>query len=239
MNKRAGRTELRANHIAIAVAAAFAPWSAYGQTPPAANQMPSVVVTRGDAVVNPADGTYQQIDQASLRAIYEGSMTMGSNAHLHLNHSDFMDGRYNWYKDGSTGSVTNQGTIITAGGYAVLAGPQVRNDGVIVANSGKVALGAGDRVSLDLIGDGLVSISVDQAAFNASVINTGTLQADGGTVMLKASSANALLDTVINTSGIVRANSLFAVNGEIILDGGGAVQVAGTVEAIGGAINVS
>ena len=302
MNKRAGRTELRANHIAIAVAAAFGPWSAYGQTPPAPNQMPSVVVTRGDAFVNPADGTYQRIDQASLRAIYEGSMTMGSNAHLHLNHSvharsgiglfkdvsgslsqifgrissngqvfisnpngvlfgstarvevgglfattlstndnDFMSGaaRIPWTNNGASGAVTNHGEIITATGYAALAGPQVRNDGVIVANSGKVALAAGDRVSLDIIGDGLLSISVDQAAFNASVINTGTLQADGGTVMLKASSANALLDTVINTSGIVRANSLVAVNGEIILDGGGAVQVAGTVEAIGGAINVS
>ena len=38
---------------------------------------------------------------------------------------------------------------------------------------------------------------------------------------------------------MVRANALVERNGEIVLDGGGAVQVAGTVEAIGGAINVS
>jgi hypothetical protein len=53
--------------------------------------------------------------------------------------------------------------------------------------------------------------------------------------VLAARSANALLDTVINTSGIVRANALVERNGEIILDGGGSgtVQVAGTVQADG------
>ncbi|HWM44543.1 MAG TPA: filamentous hemagglutinin N-terminal domain-containing protein, partial [Burkholderiales bacterium] len=158
---------------------------------------------------------------------------------LSITDQNFLDNTYQFFNPGNAGSVANQGSIVTAGGFTALIGPQVRNDGIILANSGKIALGAGNRVSLDMIGDGLVSISVDEAAFNASVINTGTLQADGGTVMLKASSANALLDTVINTSGLVRANSLIAVNGEIILDGGGAVQVAGTVEAIGGAINVS
>ncbi len=165
-----------------------------------------------------------------------GSLTAST---LSITDQNFLNSTYQFFNPGNAGSVVNQGSIVTAGGFTALIGPQVRNDGIILANSGKIALGAGNRVSLDMIGDGLVSISVDEAAFNASVINTGTLQADGGTVMLKASSANALLDTVINTSGIVRANSLIAVNGEIILDGGGAVQVAGTVEAIGGAINVS
>src|SRR5207237_8087014 len=101
-----------------------------------------------------------------------------------------------------------------------LAGAPVRNDGVIVARAGTAALAAGDRVSLDMVGNGLIKVSVDQAALNASAINTGSIEADGGNVLLTARSANALLDTVVNNSGVIRANSLIKRNGEIILDGG-------------------
>ena len=154
---------------------------------------------------------------------------------LSINDQDFLAGRYQFFNPGNAGSVVNQGNIITANGYTGLVGPQVRNDGVIVARTGSVALVAGDRVSLDMIGDGLISVSVDQAALNASVINTGRIEADGGTVLLAARSANALLDTVINNSGIIRANSLVDRNGEIVLDGGsaGVVSVTGTLQAAG------
>ena len=154
---------------------------------------------------------------------------------LSISDQDFIAGRYQFFNPGNAGSVVNQGNIVTANGYTALVGPQVRNDGVIVARTGSIALVAADRVSLDLVGDGLISINVDQAALNASVINTGTLQADGGTVLLTARSANALLDTVINNSGIIRANSLVERNGEIVLDGGsaGVVAITGTLEAAG------
>src|SRR3954469_578754 len=138
---------------------------------------------------------------------------------------DFLAGRYNFYNAGGAGSVINQG-VITATGYAALAGPQVRNDGIIIARAGTVALAAGDRASLDMIGDGLIKVSVDQPALNASAINSGRIEADGGNVILTARSANALLDTVVNNSGIIRANSLMERNGEIVLDGGSAGVVA-------------
>jgi filamentous hemagglutinin family protein len=159
---------------------------------------------------------------------------------LALADQDFLAGRYQFVREGNAGSVVNQGTIITANGYTGLIGPQVRNDGVIIARAGAVALAAGDRVALDLIGDGLISVSVDQATLNASVVNTGRIEAEGGVVVLAARSANALLDTVINTSGIVRANALVERNGEIVLEGGdsGIVQVAGTVQA-GGSITIT
>jgi filamentous hemagglutinin family protein len=147
---------------------------------------------------------------------------------------DFLAGRYNFYNAGGAGSVVNQG-VITATGYAALAGPQVKNDGLIVARAGTVALAAGDRVSLDMVGDGLIKVSVEQAALNASAINSGRIEADGGNVILTARSANALLDTVINNTGIIRANSLVERNGEIVLDGGSAGVVAnsGTLQAAG------
>src|SRR6267143_143602 len=155
---------------------------------------------------------------------------------LSIADKDFLAGRYNFYNAGGAGSVINQGHIVTANGYAALAGPRVRNDGIIVASAGTVALAAGDRVSLDMIGDGLISVSVDQAALNASAINAGRLQADGGTVLLTARSANALLDTVVNNSGVIRAHSLVERNGEVILDGGSAggnVLVGGNYQGKG------
>jgi len=153
---------------------------------------------------------------------------------LSIADKDFLAGRYNFYNAGGAKSVVNQGNIITTNGYAALAGPQVKNDGVIVARAGTVALAAGNRVSLDMVGDGLISVSVDQAALNASAINSGRIEADGGNVLLTARSANALLDTVVNNSGVIRANSLIERNGEIILDGGAAGVVSNT-----GSLNAS
>ena len=84
-----------------------------------------------------------------------------------------------------------------------------------------------------MIGDGLISLSIDQAALNASVIHRQHT-ATAATSSL-ARSANALLDTVINNTGTIRANSLVERNGEIVLDGGiaGVVAVSGTLQAAG------
>jgi trimeric autotransporter adhesin len=152
---------------------------------------------------------------------------------LGISNSDFMAGRYLFSNDGAAGSVTNQGQINARS--VVFAGPQVSNEGLIVARLGSVGLGAGDRVTLDLKGDGLLSMSVDAAALKASVSNSGTIIAEGGNVLLSARAKDALLDTVINLDGIVRANTLVEQGGRIILDGGpsGVVNVSGTLDASG------
>ena len=123
------------------------------------------------------------------------------------------------------------------GAFVVLAAPQVNNAGSIVTSAGTTVLAAGGRVTLDIAGDRLVSMSVDAATADAAVRNSGSIEADGGRVFMSASSANAVLDTVINTSGIVRAASMVERNGQIVIDGGGAgvVQVSGTLAASGGA----
>jgi filamentous hemagglutinin family protein len=162
---------------------------------------------------------------------------------LSISNEDFLSGNYVFQRDAGehSRSVVNRGSIVTPNGYTALFGPQVRNEGVIIANSGSIALGAGDRVSLDLVGDNLIRLNVEQAALKASIVNTGSLLADGGTVMLKASSAGGLLDTVINTSGVIRANALVERDGAIVLDGGssGITAVSGSLQAAGGAISVA
>src|SRR3954468_3689471 len=145
----------------------------------------------------------------------------------------FLAGRNVFQGNGGTGTVINQGSIQSPTGYAALIGTKVSNEGTIGART--VALAAGNRVALDMIGDGLISVRVEQAALGAAALNKGTISAEGGSVYLLARSADALLDTVVNNTGIIRASSLVERNGTIILDGGSAGIVAnsGTLDVSG------
>lgn len=83
---------------------------------------------------------------------------------LDLSVSDFEAGNYAFKGDGSTASIINNGRITAAdGGSVALLGGTVSNNGVIVANQGTVALAAGNAVTLDFAGDGLLSVQVDEA----------------------------------------------------------------------------
>lgn len=150
---------------------------------------------------------------------------------LNIADSDFNAGKYNF--SGNGGAVDNQGTITTSdGGYVALFGSQVKNEGIIAAKQGTVALGAGSRITLDMNGDGLLNMVVDQAALNASVTNHNLIQADGGTVIMTADAKNSLLKTVVSNSGIIQARSVSNQNGVIRLEGG-AVTNSGTLDASG------
>ncbi|MBC7453648.1 MAG: filamentous hemagglutinin N-terminal domain-containing protein [Massilia sp.] len=158
---------------------------------------------------------------------------------LNITNDNFLAGRYQFTAGAQAGAVSNAGQL--RGAFVVLAAPQVSNAGSIVATAGSTALVAGARITLDIAGDQLVNMSVDAAAANAAVLNSGSIHADGGKVFMSARSSNAVLDTVINTSGIVRATSMVERNGQIVLDGGtaGQVHVSGTLAAGGGAAGAS
>lgn len=159
---------------------------------------------------------------------------------LSISDQDFLNGVYRFQNAGGAASVVNKGNIkiATPNDYAALAGPRIENSGMIVAELGTVAFAAGDRVTLDMVGDALINVSVDQSALNASIVNSGTIEANGGRVLMTARTANTLLDTVINSSGVIRANRLAERDGEVVLDGNGRVDVAGIIEA-SGTINVN
>ena len=162
--------------------------------------------------------------------------------------SQFMAGQYQFGDSGKPGSkVINLGTITAANaGYAILAGEQVRNDGVIQANMGQVVLAGAKAFTLDLVGDKLLSfeittpVDIAPTDGNALVSNTGSLIANGGKVLITAQTANSVISSVINTTGLVQANSVKLIDGTVVLgdiniDGGnqGTVTVGGTVTASG------
>ena len=148
---------------------------------------------------------------------------------LNIADSDFLNGKYTCQTDGSAGSVVNQGTI-TATNEAVLIGSKAANEGIIAAKV--TGLAAGNTVSLDFNGDNLLNVTVDTAALNGSATNSGRLTATGGLVVMSAGTKNALLNTVVNNSGIIRAQSVTNAGGIIRLEGNTVVS-SGTLDAAG------
>src|SRR2546423_5102241 len=163
-----------------------------------------------------------------------------------IRNEDFMAGRFNFQIPGRPdASIVNMGTITaTNGGFAALVAPGVRNTGTITAALGTIGLAAGNSFSLDFYGDRLITLGVgDQIAtqvkdvatgqtLKALVTNEGKLKANGGRVELTAAAARVVVDSVINTSGVIEANSVGTQNGQIVLSAA-TVNISGTVSAAG------
>ena len=152
---------------------------------------------------------------------------------LNMTDSDFMAGRYQ-FTGRSGGAVVNQGSINAPGGYVALLGANVSNEGIIVARLGTVALAAGSAMTLDVAGDGLLNVTVSQGAVNALVQNGGLIQADGGNVLLTAMAAGTLLQSAVNNTGVIQAQTIENRNGTIRLMGDmqiGTTNVGGTLDA--------
>ncbi|MGH1451360.1 MAG: beta strand repeat-containing protein [Pseudomonadaceae bacterium] len=153
---------------------------------------------------------------------------------LSLSDEDFNDGNYQFQGDGNNAAVINRGSITADGGAVALLGGQVSNHGIIQANQGTVALAAGDKITLDFAGDGLLNVTVDESDIDALVENHQLVRANGGQVVMTANATDALLQSVVNNTGIVEAQTLDNQSGTIVLKGGfngGTVNVAGTLDA--------
>jgi filamentous hemagglutinin family protein len=138
---------------------------------------------------------------------------------LNMTDANLLAGKY-IFSGPSSASVVNEGTINADGGYVALLGASVSNQGVISARLGSVALAAGNAMTLDMAGDKLLSVKVDQGAVNALVENGGVIQGDGGTVLMTAREAGNLLSSAVNNTGVVRAQTITSSNGTIKLAGG-------------------
>ncbi len=173
-------------------------------------------------LINPSGVIFGQSARVDVGGLVASTLGLGDQ--------DFLSGNYRFINAGGAGSVLNQGRI--SGKVVALLGPRVSNQGSIAAPGGTVALAAGDRVSLDFAGDGLLTANVQQAAVNALAENKGLIQADGGTVVMTAKSAGDLLATVVNNEGIIQAHGLSQHDGRIVLDGGdvGVTRAAGTLD---------
>ena len=145
-------------------------------------------------------------------------------------------------------AVVNNGKItIRQAGIAALVAPQVANNGTITAQLGHVILAGAKTATLDLYGDGLLSLDVnnqvtqvpvgrDGKTATALVTNTGTIIADGGTVQLTARAADGIVQNLVQAGGKIRAATIGEQTGMIALNGvGGSIVVEGQLSAAGAA----
>lgn len=161
--------------------------------------------------------------------------------------ADFMQGNYRFVQTpGNNSAVVAQGTINAKdSGVVALVAPGVENSGVIQARMGKVALASGTEFTVDLYGDQLINfaasastptqraVTADGRVLPNAVSNSGTIMADGGTVLMTAKAARQVVNNVINMSGVVQARGAVQGNGgEIVLLGGdqGTVSVSGKLD---------
>src|SRR5579859_2818461 len=143
-------------------------------------------------------------------------------------------------------AVINDGNItVRQAGLAALVAPQVANHGTITAELGHVVLAGAKTATLDLYGDGLLSLDVtnqvtqvpvgkDGKPVAALVTNTGVIIADGGTVQLTARAADGIVQNLVDAGGRIRAATVGEQTGTIALNGmGGSIIVEGQLSATG------
>lgn len=177
-------------------------------------------------LINPNGVLFGQSAAVNVGGLVASSLSLSDN--------DFMTGNYQFAGNSDAG-VVNQGSIKADAGYVALLGANVSNQGTIQANLGSVALAAGDVITLDVAGDGLLNVAIQQGAVNALAQNGGLIQADGGKVLLTARSAGDLLQSAVNNTGVIRAQSIESRDGTIMLLGD---MQSGTVN-LGGSLDVS
>jgi len=144
---------------------------------------------------------------------------------------DFMAGNYKFTIPGNpNASIVNMGRITAqTGGFAALVAPGVRNTGTITAKLGTISLASGNVFTLDMYGDNLITLGITDSIssqvvdvstrqpLKSLISNEGKLKANGGTVTLTAAAARAVVDSVINNTGVIEANSIGSHNGMIVL----------------------
>jgi filamentous hemagglutinin family protein len=131
-------------------------------------------------------------------------------------------------------SIVNNGRIDAAThGTVALVAPNVSNFGIVRAKFGTVALGAGNRFTVDFNGDGLATFATQgDVNGNASVTNTGRIS--GATVSMTAHAAEGLATGVVNAGGVIEARGEHQAGGIVTLDAGnGSLTTRGMIDAAG------
>ena len=144
--------------------------------------------------------------------------------------SDYLAGLLNFNRNGSTAAVVNLGALTAnPGGYIALLAPEVRNNGVVFAQTGTIALATGEAITLSFDpSTHLATISTTPATIKTFIDNQQAVLAPDGMIVLSAKALNSLVGGVIRNSGNLMADSLSSHGGTIVLEGGSIDLVGGS-----------
>jgi len=150
-----------------------------------------------------------------------------------ISNDAFMAGSNSFSRNGSTGTVHNEGTLTAAlGGYIALLAPTVRNQGVVVAKLGTVAMAAGETFTLHIEdGKSLTGLEVTAATVATLVDNGLAVQAPGGLIILSAQAMQQVQGGLVKNSGVLQANGLVNDGGRIMLRASNTISHSGSITA--------
>ncbi|MDB5612342.1 MAG: filamentous hemagglutinin N-terminal protein [Bradyrhizobium sp.] len=191
-----------------------------------------------------ANGEVYLVNPNGIAITPSGTVNVGGGfvaSTLGISNGDFMAGKRRFLGNGSSAAVSNAGSInVGRGGFVALLGGTISNEGTIKVPLGKVGLASGERVTLDLAGDGFMQVAIPSAAttgnHKALVDVSGRISAAGGSIELKAATVKQAIRDAVNVSGTLSARSVSGRSGAIVLGGGagGNVRVAGRLIASAG-----
>jgi len=120
-----------------------------------------------------------------------------------VNEDKFMQGSLEFNRNGSLGSIVNDGEIrASLNGYVALLAPEVRNHGLVVAQMGSVVMASGEKITLNFNANNhLSSITTTPSTVATLVENKHAVRAHGGTIILSAKAMSHLVSGVINQTG--------------------------------------
>ncbi len=154
-----------------------------------------------------------------------------------LSDADFLAGKLKILQEASGGKIANEGQLKAAmEGYIALLAPEVRNQGVIFAEKGTVALAAGQAYELQFNGTKLANVRVTPGDFTALVENGNAVEAPGGLIILSAHAVTRLQGAAIRNNGTLDASSMTVKGGRIVLESSDRIENTGTLKASGGSV---
>src|SRR5210317_500875 len=163
-------------------------------------------------LINPNGVIFSKGSRVDVGAIVASS--------LKLSDENFLKNNFVFEKDGIAGMVENRGTIKAfEGGTVALISSIVKNNGTIETPNGSTALLAGEKITLTLNYNQLISYTIDSGVLNSLVENNNAIVANNGQVILSAKGLDAVRKSVVNTDGIIEAKGINTEGGKIFLEG--------------------
>jgi filamentous hemagglutinin family protein len=177
------------------------------------SQIYGAITSNGQVFLSNPNGVYfspsAQVDVGGLVATTHG-----------ISDQDFLNGHIQLDRNGSVASVINDGNLnAKLNGYIALLAPEVRNNGVVVAQMGSVVLASGEAITLQFSQNSLAGVTTTAATIATLIENKQAIRADGGQIILSALAVNKLQAGVINNTGLIEASSMVSKGGKIYLEG--------------------
>ncbi|HRR95797.1 MAG TPA: filamentous hemagglutinin N-terminal domain-containing protein, partial [Candidatus Ratteibacteria bacterium] len=146
---------------------------------------------------------------------------------LNISDSNFLNGNYEFSQQENSplSYIINQGKIIiNDNGYAVLVAPLVSNEGLIVANLGKVRIGAAEKFSVNFDGSNLVNFAISNPPDGQTP----------GTVLIPQSQITDVIKEVVNIPALIEAGDIVEEDGVVkLVSASGTAINTGTIKADG------